>query len=145
MGFNDSPLPRTQRSLDERRAAAQREMRRAAWLAYFVAVVNAGAGYALADQAPSVGRSLIPIGVGVVLASCGYALTKFQSRAAAAGLLVSTIAIIIARLISMGRAGPLIPGIVALYVFWQGFEAASEWARLRNCVVPAEEIARRAV
>ena len=145
MGFNDSPLPRTQRGLDERRAVAQREMRRAAWLAYFVAVVNAGAGYLLADQAPSVARSLVPVGVGIVLAACGYALTRFQSRAAAVGLLVGTVAIIIARWVSMGRSGPLIPGLVALYVFWQGFEAASEWARLRDYVVPTDEVARRAV
>jgi hypothetical protein len=145
MAFNDSPLPRTQRSLDERRATAQREMRRAAWLAYFVAVLNAVAGYMFAEQARSVGRSLVPVGVGMALAGCGYALTRFHSRAAAAGLLLGTVAITIARWMSMGRPGPVIPGLVALYVFWQGFEAASEWNRLRDYVVPTEEAARRAV
>ena len=139
MVFNDSPLPRTQRGLDERRAAAQRDMRRASWLAYVVAALNAGASYLLAEHASRMGRALVPLGVGLALAVCGYALMAFQSRVAAIGLLLGAVATMAARWVSMGGLGPVIPGLVALYVFWQGFEAASEWARLRGYMVPTDE------
>ena len=118
-------------------------MRRAGWLAYFLAALNTLAAYIAADQTPGIAVSLVSLGAAFVLAACGYALAKFQSRAAAIGTLVCTIVISAARWVAMGRPGPLIPAIVALYVFWQGYEAASEWARLRNHVVPTEEVRGR--
>lgn len=120
-------------------------MRRAAWVAYFIAVLNVLAGYFLADEASSVGAALVPAAAGLALAACGYVLATWHSRAAGVGLLVATVAILVARSLSMGRPGPLVPGLLALYVFWQGIEAAAEWKRLRDHVLPVEDAPRRAV
>jgi hypothetical protein len=141
MAFNDSPLPRTRRSLETRRADAESAMRRATWVAYFVAVLNVAGGYLAADEAPTISASLVPAGVGLALAACGYALSAFRIPAAAIGLIVFTVALTIARWMSMGRPGTVIPGLIAIYIFWQAFEAASEWVRLRDHVVPDEGIA----
>lgn len=144
MAFDDSPLPRTQRGLNERRAAALGTMRRAARLSYVVAVLNLLAGYYLADGRPSALVALLPALTGLALAVLGYSLTTWHSPWAAIGLLAGTVAVTVSRWMAMGRAGPIVPAVVALYIFWQGFEAAREWQRLRDHVVPASEDASRA-
>ena len=103
-----------------------------------LAIINAVAGYLMADEGRGLTASLVPLFAGGVLAAWGFALAEFRSRIAGVGLLVTTVAILVARWYAMGRPGPLVPGLLACYAFWQGLEAAGEWARLREYTIPAD-------
>jgi hypothetical protein len=114
-------------------------------MAYVIAIINALAGYLLADEAVGVIEALWPLVAGAWLAACGYLLSAHKSRFAGAGLLLGTVVIVAIRWMTMGRPGPLIPSVIAVYIFWEGFEAAGEWARLRGHTIPTEDGPRRAI
>jgi hypothetical protein len=145
MPFNDTPLPRNRRGLDERRSSALASMRRAGWMAYIVGALNLLAGLVFAEEAARVAWSLLPTALGGLVVICGFGLAQFQSRAAGVALLVATVGIFVARWGTTGKVGAVLPGIVALYLFWQGLEAAIEWHRLRDYELPVDASIDRAV
>jgi hypothetical protein len=70
----------------------------------------------------------------------GFAVAKWRSQLATGALFINSVAALAVRVLETQTPGPLI-GLVFIYVYFQGFRAAMDYAemedRIRNSVAPA--------
>ena len=132
----DRQPPRTERSLRERQAEAQRLMRRAEWAAYIQGGLCGIAYLLIAINARDWLTPLFVAVLGVVLAGLGYRVGRGHSAAAALVLVAIVLGGAVLQLVRGGKPPALIFVAIFAWIYGQAFTAAREYATLR--VVPLE-------
>lgn len=123
---------RTERGLRQRRDDALRRMRRAEITAYVVAALSLGVYLAFgATTGEWVTYSDMVVGA-LIVAGLGYALGRRHHAWAGVALLVYLVLVSLLRILAEGRPPALlIVGIVG-WLYYEGFQAAREYAALKN-------------
>jgi hypothetical protein len=131
--------PQDLRAWHQRRERAISRMHYATVAAYlggaFAFVLFAIIGFDTGDW-PAVAIYLAGSIMTVVL---GFAVAKWRSQLATGALFINSVATLLLRILETHTPGPLI-GLVFIYVYFQGFRAAMDYAemenRIRNSVAP---------
>lgn len=123
---------KTECGLQQRRDDALKLMRTAEWAAYFQGGLSIVVGVFLALQAEGLSGGIETVLLGVVLVALGFAIGRKHNAIAAAALVAIVLGYAVLQLLAGGRPPALIVVAIFAWIYGKGYNAAREFASLRD-------------